>query len=119
MTDWAGARLYCQQHYTDLVNIQNSQELNDLLGFVGDHFWTGLYTVSGEWKSSDGNPVNYTGALSSGSGCVVACFNHKLYELEPCSNNYKPLCYLGKYELTLMLGIILTKTCFNRGFINL
>ncbi|XP_036890990.1 L-selectin isoform X1 [Sturnira hondurensis] len=49
---WANARKFCQQHYTDLVAIQNKGEieyLNKTLPFSRTYYWIGIRKVGGVW----------------------------------------------------------------------
>lgn len=49
---WANARKFCQQHYTDLVAIQNKGEieyLNKTLPFSRSYYWIGIRKVGGVW----------------------------------------------------------------------
>uniref|UniRef100_A0A3Q3RJK8 E-selectin n=1 Tax=Mastacembelus armatus TaxID=205130 RepID=A0A3Q3RJK8_9TELE len=49
---WQEARQWCQQHFTDMVIIQNQEEtdfLNNLLPFNPKYYWLGIYRVAGVW----------------------------------------------------------------------
>ncbi|KAG7283654.1 hypothetical protein CRUP_020427 [Coryphaenoides rupestris] len=49
---WSSARAWCQQHYTDMVAIQNQAEveyLNELLPFNPSYYWIGIRKVAGVW----------------------------------------------------------------------
>lgn len=49
---WNTARKWCQQHFTDMVAIQNQQEityLNQLLPFNSNYYWIGIRKVAGVW----------------------------------------------------------------------
>lgn len=50
--NWANARKFCQQNYTDLVAIQNKGEieyLNRTLPFSRTYYWIGIRKVGGVW----------------------------------------------------------------------
>uniref|UniRef100_A0A667YCK1 E-selectin n=1 Tax=Myripristis murdjan TaxID=586833 RepID=A0A667YCK1_9TELE len=50
--NWNSARQWCQQHFTDMVAIQNQQEisfLNQLLPYNPSYYWIGIRKVAGVW----------------------------------------------------------------------
>ncbi|XP_044122208.1 L-selectin isoform X2 [Neovison vison] len=50
--NWAKARRYCQENYTDLVAIQNKGEIEYLertLPFINTYYWIGIRKVEGIW----------------------------------------------------------------------
>lgn len=50
--NWAKARKFCQENYTDLVAIQNKGEieyLNRTLPFSRTYYWIGIRKVGGVW----------------------------------------------------------------------
>lgn len=50
--NWANARKFCQENYTDLVAIQNKGEieyLNRTLPFRRSYYWIGIRKVGGVW----------------------------------------------------------------------
>ncbi|KAM4629886.1 P-selectin [Polymixia lowei] len=52
MRNWDSARLWCQQHFTDMVAIQNRLEidfLNQMLPFNPTYYWIGIRKVVGIW----------------------------------------------------------------------
>ncbi|KAM3590489.1 uncharacterized protein V6R79_010924 [Siganus canaliculatus] len=80
--NWTEAQTHCRQKYTDLANIDNSEEmklLNDtvLSSGLNSDVWIGLYTHI-DWKWSDGY---------NGSGAEYRRWNHT----EP-NNNDGELC---------------------------
>ncbi|KAM7410039.1 hypothetical protein PAMA_001482 [Pampus argenteus] len=49
---WLEARQWCQQHFTDMVAIQNQEEtdfLNNLLPFHPKYYWIGMLKLGGMW----------------------------------------------------------------------
>ena len=49
---WTSARAWCQQHYTDMVAIQNQGEityLNQMLPYNPGYYWIGIRKVAGVW----------------------------------------------------------------------
>ena len=56
--NWTEAQTYCRETYTDLVTIDNDEDMNQLINTVSSagynsHVWIGLYRVI-DWKWSDG-----------------------------------------------------------------
>ncbi|XP_017312141.1 P-selectin isoform X1 [Ictalurus punctatus] len=50
--EWEIARQWCRQHYTDMVAIQNKQEviyLNQMLPLHRSYYWIGLRKMAGQW----------------------------------------------------------------------
>ncbi|XP_063057088.1 E-selectin-like isoform X2 [Engraulis encrasicolus] len=49
---WDSARAWCRDHYTDMVAIQNQEEirhLNATMPFVQGYYWIGIRKVNGNW----------------------------------------------------------------------
>ncbi|XP_067436955.1 macrophage mannose receptor 1-like [Thunnus thynnus] len=56
--NWTEAQTYCRETYTDLVTIENTEDMNQLINTVpsagyNSQVWIGLYRVV-DWKWSDG-----------------------------------------------------------------
>uniref|UniRef100_A0A671P1Q3 E-selectin n=1 Tax=Sinocyclocheilus anshuiensis TaxID=1608454 RepID=A0A671P1Q3_9TELE len=50
--NWESARHWCRQHYTDMVAIQNKDEidhLNSILPKVNGYYWIGIRKINGIW----------------------------------------------------------------------
>ncbi|XP_062308851.1 P-selectin [Osmerus eperlanus] len=50
--NWDSARLWCQERFTDMLAIQNQEEisfLNQLLPFNPQYYWMGIRKVEGVW----------------------------------------------------------------------
>ncbi|KAK3516176.1 hypothetical protein QTP70_005677 [Hemibagrus guttatus] len=50
--EWKMARQWCRQHHTDIVAIQNKEEvrhLDQVLPFRSSYYWIGLRKVAGQW----------------------------------------------------------------------
>ncbi|KAM9444545.1 E-selectin isoform 2-T2 [Clarias gariepinus] len=50
--DWAAARNWCREHYTDMVAIQNHDEiehLNSILPQVAGYYWIGIRKINSTW----------------------------------------------------------------------
>ncbi|XP_067273795.1 E-selectin-like [Pseudorasbora parva] len=49
---WEDARHWCRQHYTDMVAIQNKEEishLNNFLPHINGYYWIGIRKIRGKW----------------------------------------------------------------------
>ncbi|XP_046905789.1 P-selectin isoform X2 [Hypomesus transpacificus] len=83
MRNWDSARLWCREHFTDMLAIQNQEEisfLNQLLPFNPQYYWMGIRRLEGVWtwvgtrarlsreaeNWADGEPNN----LGVGQDCV-------------------------------------------------
>uniref|UniRef100_A0A8C0BV31 p-selectin n=1 Tax=Buteo japonicus TaxID=224669 RepID=A0A8C0BV31_9AVES len=107
---WEQARNYCQTFFTDLVAIQNKQEieyLNETLPFHGRYYWIGIRKLGGTWtwvgtrkaltkeaeNWADGEPNN----RRSNQDCVEIYIKRQWesgkWNDEPCSRKKKALCY--------------------------
>lgn len=50
--EWEVARKWCQQHFTDMVIIQNQEEtdfLNSMLPYHRNYYWAGILRVAEKW----------------------------------------------------------------------
>ncbi|XP_004384151.1 L-selectin isoform X1 [Trichechus manatus latirostris] len=50
--NWAKARRFCQENYTDLIAIQNKREieyLENMLPFKSTYYWIGIRKIGGVW----------------------------------------------------------------------
>uniref|UniRef100_A0A8B9MAN5 p-selectin n=1 Tax=Accipiter nisus TaxID=211598 RepID=A0A8B9MAN5_9AVES len=107
---WEQARNYCQTFFTDLVAIQNKQEikyLNETLPFHGRYYWIGIRKLGGTWtwvgtrkaltkeaeNWADGEPNN----RRSNQDCVEIYIKRQWesgkWNDEPCNRKKKALCY--------------------------
>ncbi|XP_014886900.1 C-type mannose receptor 2-like [Poecilia latipinna] len=107
---WTEAQAYCRQTLTDIVTIQDSEELTRLLDTLSSarhssEAWIGLYSVI-HWRWSDGftgaganysnweiyfNEPNFNGA----SQFCVSVGSSGLWWDDYCSEGYSFLCYNG------------------------
>lgn len=58
--NWTQARTWCQEHYTDLVAIQNKEEiehLNNWLPKRKDYYWIGIRKINNIWTWVGTNKV--------------------------------------------------------------
>ncbi|CAB1452670.1 unnamed protein product [Pleuronectes platessa] len=109
--NWTEAQSYCREKYTDLVTIENTEEMKKLKDTVSaaghsSKVWIGLYSHI-DWKWSDG--FNQSGAeyrkwhlndpTNEGANqfCVVLTNDAKWYDLE-CHRTSPFVCYRGTLE---------------------
>ncbi|XP_067436905.1 C-type mannose receptor 2-like [Thunnus thynnus] len=106
--NWTEAQTYCRETYTDLVTIENTEDMNQLINTVSSagynsQVWIGLYRVI-DWKWSDG----YRGSgaeyrdwrsnqpnLRADEFCAMTGDSrHSWYDYY-CSRAYDFVCYNG------------------------
>uniref|UniRef100_A0A3B4C2X9 L-selectin n=1 Tax=Pygocentrus nattereri TaxID=42514 RepID=A0A3B4C2X9_PYGNA len=108
--NWETARWWCQQNYTDMVAIQNKEEiayLNNTLPHHKQYYWIGLRKVEGQWTWvgtnkplteeaahwAQGEPNN----KQSNEDCVEIYIKRvkdkAMWNDVSCSRPKAPLCY--------------------------
>ncbi|NXX49726.1 LYAM3 protein, partial [Tricholaema leucomelas] len=107
---WEQARNYCQAFFTDLVAIQNKQEieyLNKSLPFHGRYYWIGIRKLGGTWtwvgtkkaltKEAENWAVGEPNNRRSNQDCVEIYIKRPResgkWNDEPCHRRKKALCY--------------------------
>ncbi|NXL18378.1 LYAM3 protein, partial [Setophaga kirtlandii] len=107
---WEQARNFCQTFFTDLVAIQNQQEieyLNKSLPFHGRYYWIGLRKLGGTWtwvgtgkalsKEAENWALGEPNNRRSNQDCVEIYIQRPQqagkWNDEPCSRKKKALCY--------------------------
>ncbi|CAG13395.1 unnamed protein product, partial [Tetraodon nigroviridis] len=58
--DWTQARAWCQEHYTDLVAIQNKEEIEHLNNWLPErkgYYWIGIRKINNIWTWVGTNKV--------------------------------------------------------------
>ncbi|XP_065529937.1 P-selectin-like isoform X2 [Lathamus discolor] len=107
---WEQARNYCQTFFTDLVAIQNKQEieyLNKSLPFYRRYYWIGIRKLSGTWtwvgtkkaltKEAENWAVGEPNNRHSNQDCVEIYikrpFESGKWNDESCNRRKKALCY--------------------------
>lgn len=110
---WEQARNYCQTFFTDLVAIQNQQEieyLNRSLPYHGRYYWIGLRKLGGIWtwvgtqkaltKEAENWAVGEPNNRRSNQDCVEIYIQRPQqsgkWNDEPCNRKKKALCYQGE-----------------------
>ncbi|NXW97601.1 LYAM3 protein, partial [Larus smithsonianus] len=107
---WEQARNYCQTFFTDLVAIQNKQEieyLNETLPFHGRYYWIGIRKLGGTWtwvgtrkaltKEAENWAAGEPNNRRSNQDCVEIYIKRQResgkWNDEPCNRRKKALCY--------------------------
>ncbi|XP_032302165.1 E-selectin-like [Coturnix japonica] len=119
--EWNNARRYCQQFFTDLVAIQNKEEieyLNRTLPYHSKYYWIGIRKQRGVWtwvgtekvltekeaNWATGEPNN----RRSNQDCVEIYIKRQLeagkWNDEPCTKKKKALCYKASCQ-PLLCGL--------------
>lgn len=122
--NWADARAWCREHYTDMVAIQNREEINHLNTWLPKqekHYWIGIRKINNVWTwvgtnkrlTADatnwarGEPNNAKRNSRGGSGedCVEMYIKRQSqpgkWNDERCDKPKMALCYTG--ELTIII----------------
>ncbi|NXT18957.1 LYAM3 protein, partial [Syrrhaptes paradoxus] len=107
---WEQARNYCQTFFTDLVAIQNQQEieyLNQSLPFYGRYYWIGIRKLGGTWtwvgtrkaltKEAENWAAGEPNNRRSNQDCVEIYIKRQResgkWNDESCNRRKKALCY--------------------------
>lgn len=114
--DWAAARNWCREHYTDMVAIQNHGEiehLNSILPQVAGYYWIGIRKINSTWtwvgtnKPLTAEAENWAqGEPNNGRNnedCVEIYIKRKhdagKWNDESCKKQKTALCYTGMSKL--------------------
>uniref|UniRef100_A0A3B3HLV0 C-type lectin domain-containing protein n=1 Tax=Oryzias latipes TaxID=8090 RepID=A0A3B3HLV0_ORYLA len=110
LLNWTEAKTYCRQKYTDLVTMENSEEMERVMSTVvsagyNSDFWIGLYSEI-NWTWSDGFTGSFTGytywspedPFHSRSDQI--CMTWRFY---PCERKYPFICHGSKGEFSIIL----------------
>ncbi|XP_038000987.1 P-selectin [Motacilla alba alba] len=107
---WEQARNFCQTFFTDLVAIQNQQEieyLNKSLPYHGRYYWIGIRKLGGIWtwvgtrkalsKEAENWALGEPNNRRSNQDCVEIYIQRPQqsgkWNDEPCNRKKKALCY--------------------------
>ncbi|XP_045061348.1 P-selectin isoform X1 [Coregonus clupeaformis] len=108
--DWDSARQWCRQHYTDMVAIQNQEEivyLNTMLPKNSQYYWIGLRKVNEVWtwmgtnktltKEAENWATGEPNNVGDGQDCVEIYIKRGKDEAkwndERCTKKKGALCY--------------------------
>ncbi|XP_077784322.1 P-selectin isoform X3 [Podarcis muralis] len=109
-SNWDMARRFCQQHYTDLVAIQNKEEiayLNATIPYYRTYYWIGIRKIKNVWtwvgtgkiltKEAENWASREPNNRRSGEDCVEIYIKRPVesgkWNDERCTNKKRPLCY--------------------------
>uniref|UniRef100_A0A3Q3XEL8 Uncharacterized protein n=1 Tax=Mola mola TaxID=94237 RepID=A0A3Q3XEL8_MOLML len=130
--NWTDARVWCKAHYTDMVAIQNKEEidhLNSWLPTKSTYYWIGIRKINNVWtwvgtnKSLTVEATNWAhGEPNNGKGrkrigvnedCVEMYIKRTLetgkWNDERCGKKKTALCYTVSITLMLLIIIIIEK----------
>ncbi|XP_041127082.1 E-selectin-like [Polyodon spathula] len=108
--NWEDARKWCQDHYTDMVAIQNQEEnvyLNEVIPFVHGYYWIGIRKINETWTWVGTNQIlseeaenwaeNEPNNGKTAEDCVEIYINRTKdsgkWNDEPCKKQKTALCY--------------------------
>lgn len=113
---WNASRAFCRKYYTDLVAIQNKDEiayLNDVIPYHSHYYWIGIRKINNKWtwvgtnktlteeaeNWADHEPNN----KKNNQDCVEIYIKSPSapgrWNDEPCWRRKRPLCYTGRSSL--------------------
>ncbi|GAA6093770.1 E-selectin isoform X4 [Tachysurus ichikawai] len=116
--EWEMARKWCRQHFTDMVAIQNKEEvkyLNQILPYHNSYYWIGLRKIAGQWtwvgtmKPLSPKAANWARNEPNDKGANEDCVeiyikrpeDSGMWNDDKCSKEKTALCY--------------TASCFERS----
>ncbi|XP_029415376.1 P-selectin isoform X1 [Nannospalax galili] len=112
---WNNSRAFCQKHFTDLVAIQNKNEieyLNDVIPYFSSYYWIGIRKINNKWtwvgtkkilteeaeNWADHEPNN----KRNNQDCVEIYIKRELapgkWNDEPCGKRKRALCYTASCQ---------------------
>lgn len=111
--EWDEARAYCKTFFTDLVAIQNKEEieyLNRTLPYHNKYYWIGIRKQKGTWtwvgtnKTLTKEATNWAAREPNNRGSNQDCVEIYIkrpseagkWNDEPCTKKKKALCYKGE-----------------------
>ncbi|XP_051004297.1 LOW QUALITY PROTEIN: P-selectin [Acomys russatus] len=107
---WKLSRAFCRRHFTDLVAIQNWEEidyLNNIIPYFSSYYWIGIRKINNKWtwvgtnKTLTEEAENWADNEPNNKGnnqdCVEIYIKRKVapgkWNDEPCSKRKRALCY--------------------------
>ncbi|MGH0157663.1 UNVERIFIED_CONTAM: hypothetical protein FKN15_053815 [Acipenser sinensis] len=108
--NWQNARKWCQDHYTDMVAIQNQEEnvyLNEVIPFVSGYYWIGIRKINETWtwvgtnQTLSGEAENWAENEPNNGKTTEDCVEIYIQRAkdsgkwndEPCKKEKTALCY--------------------------
>lgn len=115
---WNVSRSFCQKYFTDLVAIQNKNEiayLNDVIPFYRSYYWIGIRKINNNWtwvgtkktltKEAENWAENEPNNKKNNQDCVEIYIKSVSapgkWNDEPCGRRKRALCYTGRVFSTL------------------
>ncbi|XP_068950842.1 P-selectin [Petaurus breviceps papuanus] len=112
---WNASRRFCQAYYTDLVAIQNQNEiayLNEFLPYYPEYYWIGIRKINNVWtwvgtnktltKESENWAENEPNNKRNDQDCVEIYIKRTSspgkWNDEPCMKRKRALCYKASCE---------------------
>ncbi|XP_069867268.1 P-selectin-like isoform X1 [Dipodomys merriami] len=112
---WNYSRAFCQRHFTDLVAIQNKNEiayLNDFVPFFSSYYWIGIRKINNKWtwvgtrktltKEAENWADNEPNNKRNNQDCVEMYIKSELapgrWNDEPCWRRKRALCYTASCQ---------------------
>lgn len=120
---WNYSRAFCQKYYTDLVAIQNKNEiayLNETIPYYNSYYWIGIRKINNKWtwvgtnktlteeaeNWADNEPNNKRNNQDCVEIYIKSLSAPGKWNDEPCWKRKRALCYRGRGFSTLK------STCF-------
>lgn len=110
---WNSSRSFCQKYFTDLVAIQNKNEiayLNDIIPYYRFYYWIGIRKINNTWtwvgtnksltKEAENWADNEPNNKKNNQDCVEIYIKSLSapgkWNDEPCLRRKRALCYTGR-----------------------
>lgn len=124
---WADARRFCQRHYTDMVAIQNQDEiahLNSNVPFYASYYWIGIRKINGTWtwvgthkiltKEAENWATGEPNNKRSNEDCVEIYIQRAVdagkWNDERCRKRKRVLCYTGNNISDIVPFFVISNT---------
>ncbi|XP_076797623.1 P-selectin isoform X2 [Arvicanthis niloticus] len=112
---WNNSRAFCRRHFTDLVAIQNKNEithLNDVIPFFNSYYWIGIRKINNKWTWVGTNKTlteeaenwadNEPNNKRNNQDCVEIYIKSDSapgkWNDEPCFKRKRALCYTASCQ---------------------
>ncbi|KAM4860378.1 P-selectin isoform 2-T2 [Thomomys bottae] len=112
---WNYSRAFCQKHFTDLVAIQNKNEivyLNDVIPYFSSYYWIGIRKINNKWtwvgtkktltEEAENWADNEPNNKRNNQDCVEIYIKSELapgkWNDEPCWKRKRALCYTASCQ---------------------
>ncbi|XP_035301706.1 P-selectin [Cricetulus griseus] len=112
---WNYSRAFCQKHFTDLVAIQNKNEiahLNDVIPYFSSYYWIGIRKINNKWtwvgtnktltKEAENWADNEPNNKRNNQDCVEIYIKSisapGKWNDEPCTKRKRALCYTASCQ---------------------